>query len=691
MAAQASTMAGGKSNTPDFLSNQGDKYGSRSLRDISQREGPPYNESSVMGAFLATEQVNGVIGPSSNTGVTIHLGLKLYDDLDERLEQLAYLSRLGHFDVARKFYAENLQDRADMLYVRMQYVELLLSQGDYKALEQQNGPIGRYGRKSDDLDLLLSYWNMMRYYAICRKPRERPSRDLISVIKIISAMQKSLKAEDEAMDISSTQIKFLAVATQIVSGHLANREESDLSWKLHDFGDRFSQRIYEFLLRKGRVWDMHDLMISLIPFRGIIHIFDLLFDTTELRDGIRVFISDWTGHIPDVDVSTNLALLGVLTSVIATKTYALRQDQVEVVLQYTLPLATSILETDPKSAKSRPFLRWILEKARLDEAKSTHGVTAHYFRRIRSYMGLGYYPIGSRLPQYAPLEQENPGWNVSEASLSLKEPAQVGLRTAQEMGDYKMQALFLQLLIRVSADPREDFKNLCYLQRVECEDYQGYVDTLVSSYLVTDTGEAVAELSENLSLQLMGNGYWDHLPKDIFFMANYLLRSISAGSSGIAWRDVGISYRDIAKDYEHLATEMRKKIRLDEFAGGYNEDRTQREESPGGNSDLSDDPRYSRKRSQEHMSSSRLKELEHEQEQKRDREQEQEQGAGSAESLQGTRSGSEQRGKEGYGEGQHPQRDKSKDSASEVEDPTDESSLNNPEDGPIIEEVNQEG
>jgi hypothetical protein len=206
---------------------------------------------------------------------------------------------------------------------------------------------------------------------------------------------------------------------QIALGHMTDTGQIPLGKELDKFFQKFSRDLYETLLWQGRVWDMHDLMISFIPFMGIGVVLHALFSSLDLQQGVRNIISDWTEHNSDVDVSTNLALLRILTSVISTKTSVLHRNQAAVILEHTLPLATSMMESDPKLMKSRPFVRWILEKARIEEEKGIDETGIH-FRHLQSSMGVAYIPIRTQMTQHAPLQHENPGRNVAEGSLRLK-------------------------------------------------------------------------------------------------------------------------------------------------------------------------------------------------------------------------------------------------------------------------------
>ncbi|KAI1148319.1 hypothetical protein F4825DRAFT_454571 [Nemania diffusa] len=489
------------------------------------------------------------------------MDLEIHDDLDDKLEQLAYLSRLGHFNAAREFFDENLQDRIGSPYVHMQYAELLLSQGDYRTLEMQTNLIewNDWPEDMGDMTLLRCYWDMMQQYAIGHKPRLWLGSCVLEVrVKGIIGMMLDVK------DISSTQIKLFALAMHMSSYHMTNSLRVDAVRELNELFDKFSADLYQSLLQQGRVWDMHDLLVSLIPFRGVDVVFNALFGSPNLSQGICTIISDWTEHSPDVDISTNLALLGLLTSVIATNTRVLNLNQANVILQHALPLSNSIKDIDPKLVKSRPFLRWILEKARVNEEQGPDE-TGAYFRHLQSSTGVAYRPIRTGLIQYVPLEYENPGWKISEASPALKGPVQLGLQTAKEMGDYEMMVLSLQLLIRFSANPREYFGDLCTLHREQREDYWGYIDTLVSSYLVLETKEAETLLSEALSEQLITVDYLDYIPTDLFLIGSLLLCSLPERGRNwpIALRYAETSFDELDMHYETLAAEVVKKMDWD--------------------------------------------------------------------------------------------------------------------------------
>jgi hypothetical protein len=146
-----------------------------------------------------------------------------------------------------------------------------------------------------------------------------------------------------------------------------------------------------------------------------------------------------------------------------------------------------------------------------------------------------------------------------------------------------MEVLSLQLLIRFSADPRKEFKDLCYLQKSVREDYVGYIDTLVSSYLVSDTKEAETQLYEDLSAQIMGTNCVDYLPGDLFFMANLLLYSLpgEVKTSRVALRNAQTIFTRLEAKYKALVAEVTRKVQgWDDFASHYEEFEPRRAEDP---------------------------------------------------------------------------------------------------------------
>lgn len=73
-----------------------------------------------------------VLDPSINAkNVTVELEMDVFADLGDELEEFSRLRRLGRFSEARGFFHENLEAYISNPYVKVQYAEMLLAQGDY--------------------------------------------------------------------------------------------------------------------------------------------------------------------------------------------------------------------------------------------------------------------------------------------------------------------------------------------------------------------------------------------------------------------------------------------------------------------------------------------------------------------------------------------------------------------------------
>ncbi|KAI3318046.1 hypothetical protein HD806DRAFT_512937 [Xylariaceae sp. AK1471] len=514
-----------------------------------------YEGSADMRGLLATRQVDGLVDPNRDGAFTVHLELKVYEDLDQRLEELSYLSRIGHFDAARKFFTRNLQDQIHKPYVRVQYGELLLLQGDFKTLKQLEGPNITNHDAPNDVQLLHGYWDMMQLYAARHKPSAIEADKTSELLLLLERTQNF-------NNISSTQIKIIALALQMVT--TPSKVEGG-STSIHIVLDRiltstFIKNLYDVLLRQGRVWDLYDFLISLVPYKGIAGVFCDLFGMFDIHSGCRNIIMDWTEHSRKMDISTTLALLGLFTSMIATQYQVICEPYAEVLLDQTLPLATALREQDPKTIKSRPFLRWILEKSRLEGEKDGDRLRT-LFWRLQSFVGVAYRTSRIGLPQYAPLQDENPGWDVADAGTGLKEPVRLVLRTARELHDYEMEVLALQQLILFSKDPSKEFEELCYLHKSVREDFQGYMVTLVSTYLISVTKEAKSDLAKELSTQLLATDCSEYLLPDVLYMANMVLSALS-GDGAIAENAAERAVKTVAEidvGYLDLEREIRTK------------------------------------------------------------------------------------------------------------------------------------
>lgn len=87
----------------------------------------PYRETLPVPTGYVT-----IESPSSQRDYTIHLELDIEEDVDDKIQHLVRLKRLGRFHEAATFFDENLTDHLREKTVMNTYAELLLEQGDYK-------------------------------------------------------------------------------------------------------------------------------------------------------------------------------------------------------------------------------------------------------------------------------------------------------------------------------------------------------------------------------------------------------------------------------------------------------------------------------------------------------------------------------------------------------------------------------
>ncbi|ORY69651.1 uncharacterized protein BCR38DRAFT_89613 [Pseudomassariella vexata] len=446
-----------------FQDNQQYQYQGKTLDDVQRPSAkadttPPGD----MGQLLAKQNVN-VWNPSQTTNITVHLDMDVEHDLDGSLEEFARLIRLGNFAAAKEFFADNLEEHMDKPYVLVQYAEMLLEQGDYKAIaELEDDPI--WNAEGNILDneegrLIQMYWGLMLLYADCHKPGTDPRR-----FSIISDTLDTLHStvNPEGRDIASTEIKILALIIRFCSFPHVHVNRIELHQHLEEmFPETFYKSLYTNLLRQGRIWDFHDIMLARITVENIQDMTGFWTDCSGIRLRLRALKTDWTSPDGDIDISTSLALLSIFTSIVIDYCFYFngKEDMVEGILDQSRPLAQSVSQNDPQTMKSRPYIKWIIAKAQFSNEKGPNETDA-FVQYLQSTRGVVYHYTRRGLPRYVPVNDENPGWKLSDAEDKYKNPIKLALKTAQELGDYNTQEIALQQLIRLTSNPLKEFDML---------------------------------------------------------------------------------------------------------------------------------------------------------------------------------------------------------------------------------------
>lgn len=99
----------------------------------------------------STNPVHAVFNGANPHNITVHLNIPVIDDLESELEEFSILRRLGNFKAAKAYFKERLGEYRRVPYVFVQYAQMLLDAGDFKALSKLRPevvfrPAGEYVR-----------------------------------------------------------------------------------------------------------------------------------------------------------------------------------------------------------------------------------------------------------------------------------------------------------------------------------------------------------------------------------------------------------------------------------------------------------------------------------------------------------------------------------------------------------------
>lgn len=217
----------------------------------------------------------------------------------------------------------------------------------------------------------------------------------------------------------------------------------------------------------------------------------------DLVTSLQTIISDWSESMHGYDTSTALGLLSMMTHILLEPLQTSEEECISI-LKLCFPIALSIMENDPASLKSRPYLRLLLAKSRFAETASRQAMDSMN-NQLRSSQGVFYGPDIALLPIYVPIGDETPQWAPMDQPPELQDPVKLILRSAIDLGDLETEVLARRELIRLSNNPIEEFNILSTLQLSRQGDLNGYGLTLASKYLVSTTAAEKKELASEIS------------------------------------------------------------------------------------------------------------------------------------------------------------------------------------------------
>ncbi|KAI1095791.1 hypothetical protein F5B19DRAFT_267905 [Rostrohypoxylon terebratum] len=481
-------------------------FASRTSRHARRRDSHSRNDHRQLssdGSFNSSNHDADVIwNPDHASNVTVHLKMPLGEHLDDDLEEFCRLQRLGDFLSARRFFDENLQSHLDKPHILVEYMEMLLEQGNYNAISyMEERPMRSTIRRIEDekdSELFMSYLDLIKASGAFHRA-DIPWIDLRKVItQGLNTLHTAIDPEeyDEEWDISSTEIKMLALIFRL----------NDVLWEelpdqfLDLSSPNFGRKLYSMLLRNGRIWDLHDIAVAQLLGLENSDISEYWSDEPSFQERIQRTLSDWLNENGRYDVSTVLALLGLLmcfTITLLAKGKAADQKNIEYILEQSIPLASFIIENDPNKMQSRPFMMWIIAKAMFADGDGLKNIVSQH-EYLKSLPGI-FFVRGNGLPIYVPKGTETPTWKPEKVGPEFEKSLRMVLKKSSAAGDYRTEAMTLAALIRISTKPEMEFTYLGNLQKLTQGSIHDYCQTLASRYLMLNTEESRNSVRTDIS------------------------------------------------------------------------------------------------------------------------------------------------------------------------------------------------
>lgn len=150
--------------------------------------------------------IDAVYNSAEAKDVTVHMDIELFNDLDDELEILNRLTRMGNFTLAKEFFDSHLKAHVDDPNVFVQYAEMLLEQGDFKSLLSLDGSSVFRERGHDDpkdsetgIHRLELNWKLIRAIALCYSQHKLST--------VWERINRPLEIAPNAWDVSSTEVR----------------------------------------------------------------------------------------------------------------------------------------------------------------------------------------------------------------------------------------------------------------------------------------------------------------------------------------------------------------------------------------------------------------------------------------------------------------------------------------------------
>ncbi|KAK3394010.1 hypothetical protein B0H63DRAFT_459714 [Podospora didyma] len=416
--------------------------------------------------------------------ITVELEMPVEEDFEHDLEDFCRLTRLGRFKDAKKLYQEQLGHLGTRPYIIIQYGEMLIASGDYKAFRNLSYPAGLLQSQTGSSQAtdqshnkLFANFELLKLLSQPRLPHFAETA--------LRVVQDSFQALGSEGVMGSTEIQLLTLCLKVLrylqtcsderlirDAKIAIRDRVDFKWLYHE------------LLHEDRIWDFKDLLEAAVPVFGWADTAIHVFGTSSFPTVLETISRDWSQ--PTYDESTALGLLDLYTSLILQDPQrGSKNFRTSLLFQHAKPLAELVQANDAELMRTRPFIQWILARSVLEmEAvpQRPDGI------RLEEFGGLSIqHGSGVHLPVYVPRRHsDKPDWDMFfiRSNAAQRLVVEVALQAARHTGDYTMEATSLKLLILQSQDPKRSMDILARLQLDTQDDKEGFLSTCLSKYLV---------------------------------------------------------------------------------------------------------------------------------------------------------------------------------------------------------------
>ncbi|KAM7192387.1 hypothetical protein V8F33_008400, partial [Rhypophila sp. PSN 637] len=414
----------------------------------------------------------------SKKDIIFKMSMPIEEDFQPGLDEFCRLRRLGHFEDAEQQFQHTLKNLQGMPYVLVQYCEMLLAAGRYTSFRAVSYRKKYASLESEEsvkdpcLDMLEG--NFWLLDLLAKVPQPSFDGDIFEAIKRI---------------LGKLELESAMGSTEHLNDHYFNHV---FKWN----------QLYHRILGENRIWDLRDLLVAAVSLFGTQFLTQCL-NGKSFSLALDRLLEDWIQ--PEYDESTNLGLLDLFTSLLLDRPSSIKDNpKAALLLEHAKTLAESIQVNDTQNMRSRPFIQWIMAKVVSEMGDipiRPDGL------RVEDFSGITIFPgPGVHLPVYIPAEPwDKPHWDMYSvrSNHQQRQALQVALQAARFIGDYRLQATCLKILILYSQEPKVLMDSLSSLQ-FEQGDTEGFLETCLSKYIALGSEDEAARLDLVADIEKLG-------------------------------------------------------------------------------------------------------------------------------------------------------------------------------------------